>query len=171
MWLKKLRPQATTHMVEPNEDNIRVGKANFERNNFGGHFEQAFVGHGHFGVDAYMQRKCIDRLDILHSDIQSFEVEMLRDCAQTLSKHAIDYLFISTHTQELHAEVVQILKQHSYNVEVSSDFDFETTSFDGFIFASSPLKERVFKNFQPMSRLDIARSTPLEVVQFLHSAI
>jgi hypothetical protein len=169
MWLKKLRPHASVHMVEPNADNIQTGKNNFAFNQFTGEFVQAFVGHGHFGVDTYLREKGISKLNILHADIQSFEVEMLKDSAQALQSRAIDYLFVSTHTQELHTQVVEILQEHGYRVEVSSDFDFETTSYDGFIFASSPLKDPVFKNFNPMSRQKIPNTTTQEMLAFLTS--
>ena len=74
MWMKKLRPQANVHMVEPNEQNIEIGRNNFALNQYTGEFVQAFVGLGHFEVDRYLQEKGIRKLDILHSDIQSFEL-------------------------------------------------------------------------------------------------
>lgn len=44
-------------------------------------------------------------------------------------------------------------------VEVSSDFDYRTTSYNGFIFASSRFKKRNFINFNPMGRVDMANSS------------
>jgi predicted O-methyltransferase YrrM len=160
MWMKQRRPNARVHMVEPNEGNIQIGKNNFARNHFVGEFTQAFVGVGHFVVDDYLKTKNIDKLDVLHADIQSFEVEMLQGCEQALQAKAIDYVFVSTHTQELHAQVVQMLNAHSYRVEVSSDFEYETTSYDGFVFASGPHKAPVFNGFTPLSRLEISQATP-----------
>lgn len=167
MWMKKLRPQAKVHMIEPSEQNIQIGKNNFALNQYSGEFIKAFVGIGHFEVDRYLQVTGINKLDILHSDIQSYEVEMLKGCQTSLRENAIDYLFISTHTQELHAQVIAHLLQHNYRIEVSSDFDFETTSYDGFIFASSPLKTPVFSDFKPWRRCDLGRTSPTELLNVL----
>lgn len=169
MWMKKLRPRANVHMVEPHEGNIQIGRDNFLLNQYSGEFIQAFVGLGHFEVDRYLQENSIKKLDILHSDIQSYEVEMLQGCQASLRAHAIDYLFISTHTQDLHGQVIAQLKEHNYRVEVSSDFDFETTSYDGFIFASSPLKDPVFSGFKPWRRCDLAHTRPTDLLASLAS--
>lgn len=164
MWLKRLRPAASVFLVEPELQHIKTGMANFRFNNFSGEFIQAFVGKGHFAVDAYLQAKGIAKLDILHADIQGFEVEMLDDCTQSLQQQCIDYIFISTHSQQLHNEVLRRLQTFNYRVEVSSDFDHQTTSFDGFVFASSTTKEKVFCNFKPLGRIDIAESSPTDLV-------
>lgn len=164
MWLKKARPQASVLLVEPHEGNINTGKSNFSINQLTGEFVQAFVGAGHLEVDAFLQEKGIPRLDILHADIQSFEVEMLRGSTRALQQRAIDYWFISTHTQELHYQVVEELQKHGYRVEISADFDLETTSYDGFIFASSPEKPSVFGGFKPLGRTEICAAAPQKVV-------
>lgn len=164
MWLKNRRPAASVHLIEPELQNLQAGMANFKLNNFTGVFVQAFVGKGHFSVDDYLQANGIEKLDILHADIQGFEVEMLDDCARALQQQSIDYIFISTHSNPLHEEVLQRLKLFNYRIEISSDFDHQTTSYDGFIFASSPHKEKVFNNFKPLGRVDIAESSPADLV-------
>ncbi|WP_287636472.1 MULTISPECIES: FkbM family methyltransferase [unclassified Microcystis] len=168
MWLKILHPNATVILVEPESQNIKVGKKNFKLNGIEGQFLQNFVGKGYFSVDKYLRDNYIKKLSILHSDIQGYEVEMLSDCSFSLSNANIDYLFISTHSQDLHYEVIQKLKHFSYRVEVSSDFD-QTTSYDGFIFASSPLVSPVFTNFTPMSRLEIIKSSPENLIDYLNA--
>ena len=167
MWLKLIRPEAKVHLVEPDEANLEVGKKNFETNGFTGSFELAFVGTGKFTVDDYFKRDGIGHLDVLHSDIQGYELEMLAGCSEALQQRRIDYVFISTHWQTLHQQVVARLREHGYRVEISSDFDHETTSFDGFVFASSPEKAPVFQGFAPLSRREIAAATPKERVSFL----
>jgi hypothetical protein len=164
MWLKSRRPAATVHLVEPELQNIQAGIANFKLNNYGGEFVQAFVGKGHFGVDAYLQAKGISHLDVLHVDIQGFEVEMLNDCTRSLQQQAIDYVFISTHSRVLQEEVLRQLRLHGYRIEVFADFDVQTTSHDGLIFASSPRKPAVFDNFTPLGRTDIVESSPTRLV-------
>jgi hypothetical protein len=167
MWLKLAHPEATVHLVEPELQNLNAGKHNFELNGFTGEFIQAFVGQNHFGVDQYLAETGIEKVTILHSDVQGYEVEMLDDCVQSLENKIIDYLFISTHSQQLHLEVIKQLKNFDYRVEISSDFDYETTSCDGFIFASSPLMEPIFKEFTPMGRIQIAEAQPDFLVDYL----
>ncbi|MEH2470430.1 hypothetical protein V1281_000325 [Nitrobacteraceae bacterium AZCC 2161] len=144
MWLARVRPDATNIMVEPEFTNIQAGKQNFEVNGFAGVFIQALVGNGHFSIDDYMEQSGISHLNVLHSDIQGYESEMLLGTKKTLAAHNIDYIFVSTHSQELHHSTEHILTYHGYRVEVSSDFEHDTTSYDGLVFASSPTVAPVF---------------------------
>lgn len=178
MWLKKVRPEALVILVEPEKANLAAGVRNFERNGYTGEFIHSFVGRGHFGIDAFLQsrnhEKRLQHLDVLHVDIQGFEAEMLEGCQNTLTGHIVDYLFVSTHSQALHGHVVAELGRHGYRVEVSSDFDNETTSYDGFLFASSPRKKPVFANFAVPTRTKINHSRPddlLHAVVRLHSRL
>ena len=160
MWLKKRKAKAVVHLVEPDEANIQAGQYNFQQNGFQGKFVKAFVGKGNFEVDNYLREEGISTLDILHTDIQGYEVEMLDGCVRSLQNHKINYVFISTHSQELHLTVVEYLRRFGYRVEVSADVDRETTSFDGFVFASSPLVESVFGEFTLLGLEDILKSSP-----------
>ncbi|WP_373976104.1 FkbM family methyltransferase [Chitinibacter sp. SCUT-21] len=138
MWLKKTNPMATCFMVEPDEQNIKVGKFNFELNNFDGFFINAFVSKSDFSVDNFITSKAITRLDILHSDIQGFELDMLDGAEISLRSQIIDWVFLSTHSQELHYSCIKKLEYFGYNILVSSCFEHGTTSYDGFILAISP---------------------------------
>ena len=79
----------------------------------------------------------------------------------------MDYVFVSTHSNELHYKILAQLALLGYRVEVSSDFDNETTSFDGFIFASSPNVKPLLPSFRPLHRSEIAHSTNNELVNYL----
>jgi hypothetical protein len=164
MWLKKERPNATVTMVEPDERFLRVGAANFNLNKYQGEFVQAFVGNGHFEVDGFLESRGRPHLDILHADIQGFEMEMLDGASRALAQKKVDYVFVSTHSQDLHYAVVNRLKSLNYRIEISSDFEFETTSFDGFVFASSPLGPPVLGGRQPFGRCDIAGAAAADVI-------
>jgi hypothetical protein len=166
MWLKSARPEAFVHLVEADPNGLAVGQHNFALNGLSGEFTCAFVGKGKFQVDDYLREKNIQHLDILHSDIQGYEVEMLPGCAKTLAEHRADFLFISTHSQEIHQIVRNALGSFKYRVEISSNVDDETTSFDGFIFASSPKRPPVFPDFSPMGRTQIENSTPQELIAY-----
>lgn len=167
MWLKNARSNATVHLVEPELKNLDAGRHNFNLNGFSGEFTHAFVGKNQFSVAKYCSERRIEKVDILHSDIQGYELEMLEDCSELLAKKGIDYFFISTHSQELHYGVLKKLEDFNYRVEISSDFDTETTSFDGIIFASSPFKKPIFKEFTPMNRVQIEEAQPALLIKYL----
>jgi hypothetical protein len=101
------------------------------------------------------------------TDIQGFEVEMLQGAQDVLAKRRVHYLFISTHSQAIHGTIVGGLNQLGYRVEISSDFDGQTTSFDGFVFASSPEVEPVFGDIRILGREEIAQCRPQDVLKSL----
>ncbi|MFT0861110.1 FkbM family methyltransferase [Ancylobacter sp. G4_0304] len=168
MWLKRLHPAARVIMVEPESENLAAGQYNFATNGYEGEFIQAFVGSGHFDVDPFLDAQGLDRIDILHSDIQGYEAQMLKGARAALDARRVDYLFVSTHGQPVHQEVRAELDARGYRIEVASD-DHETTSYDGFIFASSPEKPPVFDGFRPLTRNTINNMTPGELVAFVSS--
>jgi hypothetical protein len=160
MWLLKVFPQARCVMVEPDSVNIECGKNNFLINGYAGEFLQASVGYNGFQLDVYANEHGVSEVEILHSDIQGYELEMLDGAKSFLSEKRVHYVFISTHSQQLHTDVESRLHSHGYRIEVSSGFDEHTTSSDGFVLASSPNTSPVFDRFAPLGRLDIARATP-----------
>lgn len=169
MWFQQARPKGQNHLVEPEEKCLAVGKTNFDKNGYTGRFTQAFVGQGQFEVDSYLVEQGLDHLTILHSDIQGYEVEMLDGAQKTLSEQRADYLFISTHTQEIHAEVLERLNGFGYRVEVSADFEYQTTSYDGFILGVAPNLPRVFSGAVPLGRGEIAVSAPNALLNSLQN--
>ena len=171
MWFKKTYPNSSAHLVEPELENLKAGQHNFKTNGFKGEFTNSFVGENEFEVDTYMKVRKISKLDILHSDIQGFELEMLDGASDTLNNKLVDYLFVSTHSQELHYDCVKKIESYGYRVEVSSDFAYETTSFDGFILATNPNIEPLFKDFTPMSRVDIETASPEDMVSYLSKVV
>jgi hypothetical protein len=167
MWCKKVRPKATAKMVELDPANFAVGIANFKRHGFDGEFMQTAVAKGHWELDAFLNSRGIAHVDILHADIQGYEGELLDGGRGALGNAKVDYVFVSTHSQELHHRVVGELAGFGYRVEVSSDFDNETTSFDGFVFASSRQAKQIFGTFTCAGRSRIVTSRPDELVQAL----
>ncbi len=173
MWLKLHLPAATSIMVEPDARNLEAGRRNFAYNGLRGEFIQDFVGTGHFSVDEFATARGLAHLDILHADIQGYEGEMLTGASRLLTRHAISHIFVSTHSQKLHREVTTALERHSYRVEVSKDFDCGTTSFDGFLYASSPRLAPLFLDFRPLGRCEIAAANPAKLlasVAFAHES-
>ena len=167
MWLKKVRPRSTVILVEPDVVNLSAGVTNFKTNGLTGEFIRSAVGKDHLQVDSFCSERRLERLDILHVDIQGQELEMLEGCGRTLTERRADYLFISTHSQAIHERVVAEMSNFGYRIEVSSDFDNETTSCDGLVFASSPNAAQIFDNFRPIGRTRIARSGPQDLLTVL----
>lgn len=167
MWFKKQRPNGGVILVEPDPACLKAGQENFARNGFKGEFIHAFVGTGKFEVDAFFRNRKIKQLDILHTDIQGSETEMLQGAQEVLAKRRVHYLFVSTHSQAIHGAIVDGLGRLGYRVEISSDFDVQTTSFDGFVFASSPEVEPVFGDIRILGREEIARCRPQDVLKAL----
>lgn len=165
MWLKQVKPRASVILVEPEPEFLKAGQANFERNGFKGEFIKAFVGAGKFEVDEFFRTRKIRSLDILHTDIQGYETDMLLGARDVLARRRVKYLFISTHSQEIHGSIMTFLNNAGYRVEVSSDFDTQTTSHDGFLFASSPDVAAVFEGINVLGRGEIARSHPREILK------
>jgi len=171
MWFKKTIPSGRVVLVEPDSNNLKVGKANFLSNGLEGDFINSFVGLSHFAVDKFLEAQNIQKLHLLHSDIQGYELEMLDGAASSLRDEKLDYVFISTHTQNLHEEVIDRLGKYNYRVEVASGYDGETTSFDGLVFASSKRLEPVFEDFKPMGRIEILNSNRVERVDYLNRVL
>lgn len=172
MWLLMARPSARCILVEPEQRRLKAGRNNFKNNAFTAKFIQATIGQGKASVPSLLEQTGNTCINILHSDIQGAEVEMLLDATQLLSERKIDYCLISTHSQDLHRKCKAILEGVGYKVEVSSDFDLHTTSHDGLLFASSPVAEHLFKRTAPcpLGRIQITSGiSPREVVAYLQS--
>lgn len=167
MWLKLLRPEARTFLVEPDPKNLETGRSNFERHGYDGTFINQMVGNGGFSVDSFLKDQEIDILDILHCDIQGYEMEMLENAKEAFLTKKISYSFISTHSEELHHNVFSFIKNTGYRIDVSSNFLNHTTSFDGFIFASSPDVRPIMSEINILGRQDIAMAKPEALVDYL----
>ena len=167
MWLKKMKPRSSVILVEPDVVNMAAGISNFKINGLTGEFIRSSVGQDHLQVDSFRNERRIDRLDILHVDIQGNELEMLEGCGRTLAERRADYLFISTHSQTIHEHVVREMVRFGYRVEVSSDFDNQTTSHDGLVFASSPDAAQIFTDFKPIGRTQIVQTRSRDVLNAL----
>ncbi|MGI9510165.1 MAG: FkbM family methyltransferase [Geminicoccaceae bacterium] len=166
MWLKSRFPQARTTCVEPDYDNLEAGRANFALNGMSGAFIQAMVADKKFQIDAFLAKEP-RAIDILHADIQGYEIEMLIGSAKSLADRKIRRVFISTHSQELHENVIEFLKKFGYRIDISSDYAEETTSCDGLIYASLPDLPPLLAGVEIMGRTAICQARPHDIVAYL----
>ncbi|MGE3821361.1 MAG: FkbM family methyltransferase [Isosphaeraceae bacterium] len=143
VWFAKTVERPQNYLLEPEPENLKSARENFRINGASAVFDSAYVGATDgradngtptVTVDTFCARHGIDRLTILHSDIQGFELDMLRGAERMLSCGNIDYVFISTHSNELHHACADALKAHGYVVLASADLD-ETYSVDGLLVA------------------------------------
>ncbi len=138
--LLQQRPKARCFLVEPEKVNLLSGELNFRLNGRTGFFTQASVDRAPqteprtISVDSFCSDHGIDRLDILHSDIQGHELLMLEGASRMLSGGKVDYVFISTHSNSLHADCIKSLESAGYVVLAQADLN-ETFSHDGLIVA------------------------------------
>lgn len=71
MWMKRARPRSRVFMVEPVEENLAAGRANFARHGYDGVFIRSLVGRRSFRVDRFLRQQGFPHLDVLHSDFRA----------------------------------------------------------------------------------------------------
>jgi FkbM family methyltransferase len=159
MWFNKKVESPTNIMIEPTEEKIKAGKINFDINNMKGKFAQAFVGReplkdanfvdwdgksytlNQTSVDNIRKEYNLDTVDIVHSDIQGAEYDMLLGSLDSIEEQKINYFFISTHGQSIHEYCMRFLKNKNFYI-LCSHTEEESYSADGLIVASQrPGKE------------------------------
>ena len=144
MWFLQKFPGAKCFMVEPERENLFYGKMNFKLNELKGTFIHAAVGKKKDSqnrvvtIDGICNKYQIHFLDILHADIQGHELEMLQGSERILSNKKVGYIFISTHSNELHEACRKLLSQkYGYTLVASANLD-ESYSWDGILLMKLP---------------------------------
>ena len=135
MWFNKVINNAKNYCIEPDINNLNIGKQNCLLNNVNADFTQGFIGKHNVNICEFIKTKKITDIGILHSDIQGYELEMLTDIQPLLIDNKIKYLFISTHSDYLHYKCIDLLKNNNYRIIASADYETETFCFDGIIVA------------------------------------
>lgn len=147
MWFLKEIKNSTVHCIEGDLNYMQSGINNFKLNKLQGIFKQGFISKNGLNLNEYCKNNNIINLDILHSDIQGFELEMLHQISPMLDNNKIKYLFISTHSDFLHYSCINFLKSKNYRIVCSCDYERETFQFDGFILACPIFIEEI-KSFK-----------------------
>ncbi len=144
MWFQQKVNGATNYMIEPDAFNLGQGVRNFKLNNYKGNFTQAFISKQSSGghvpticIDDFVAQKNIEFVDMLHSDIQGYEYEMLQGAEKTFDAKKIGYVFISTHNNEVHQQCVDFLTSKNFIILAEANMD-TTFSEDGLIAARAP---------------------------------
>lgn len=121
MWFATMVPSADCILVEPGSGNMEFGKSNFKLNGLTARFLQAYAGSAPPGdstpaytVDQLMEKYELQTLSMLHADIQGAERAMLDGAEKSFARNAIDYAFISTHSDQLHEQCIDCLAGHGF---------------------------------------------------------
>jgi hypothetical protein len=143
LWFHQQIKQPRCILVEPDVLLLQYGKDNFALNGFRGTFHRSLVGARAgraddgtpiLSVDDLLRDEAVEHLHILHADIQGAEADMLAGARQALEARKVDYIFISTHSNQLHGACRAFLQDRNYLVLADADLQ-ETYSFDGLLVA------------------------------------
>jgi len=141
MWFCRTVKGGRAYMVEPVAENLDYGKRNFKLNSLQGHFTQALAGavssvsldgSRTVCVDDLVAQHQLSHIAILHSDIQGFELEMLKGAEKTITQGKVSFFFISTHSEELHRACEEFL-HHQGCSTMASVTPAESFSIDGIL--------------------------------------
>lgn len=113
-------------MVEADPEALKRGIHNFNINDTKGIFLNKMIGNEAYRLPHLNTIPCVSLedlckeynlnfVDILHSDIDSSEFDMLNQNKEFFEKKMIKYLFLLTHSEDLHKKCFQFLTDLKYN--------------------------------------------------------
>ena len=179
MWFQKAVAGARNFMVEPERAALECGIKNFQLNGMRGDFTHSRIGrtsshdwqraglpggnsdNARVCVKDFVQNKRIDRVDLLHADIQGFEYEMLCGCGDLITQRKIGFVFISSHGLKLHFQCRKHLAGNGYTI-IAEHTPKESYSDDGLIVASA--------SAQMLPRIEISKR-PVSARQRFKAAV
>lgn len=165
LWFLKDQPQRRSIVVEPDPNNLKIGKKNAELNSAPIHFVHGSVGEktqppSPFRTETAgfldVPQVCVSdllgglnigTLDILHCDTQGAEIAVIRSCETLFRSGRIKFGVFSTHSHHItgdpltHQRCLQMLNQFGAQILAEHDVH-ESFSGDGLIaayFGNEPL--------------------------------
>lgn len=106
LWFKSAIEGSKCYMVDECQEYLDVGIKNFELNRQEGTFLLGCVNRD-FSLKSIMEKYSLYHIDVLHTDIQHAEVEMLENGIDLLDN--VDYLFVSTHSDIGHSRCSDLI--------------------------------------------------------------
>lgn len=159
MWFNQKIKGARNVLID-NHDGVERARANFKMNGLKAEFLEGYIGKPNssspirvYNVDEICSIKNIEFIDVLHSDIQGFELEMLESMPEQLNQKKIGYIFISTHSNDLHYQCIAFLEKQNFKIVCHADLD-RSFSEDGLIVARSP-------SYKGIDSIEISHYTPV----------
>jgi FkbM family methyltransferase len=166
LWFQNAIAQAKSFMIEPDPNNLEIGRRNFALNGRSGTFLNCSVGSASLQaqafqcesdavvraiptitVDEFIQQNAIKFVDLLLSDIQGAELQMLEGARNSIAEGKIRFLVISTHHHSiskdpiLHQRCLKFLEDRQAHI-IASHSVAESYSGDGLIAASLVAADR-----------------------------
>lgn len=152
LWFLTECKNGKAFLVEPSIENLNYGKSNFELNNAKGDFLNGFIGAESdsttfpptYTINDLITIWNLDYIDILHSDIQGYELDMLKGIDEKFLQERVRYIFISTHTNEIHDQCVNFLLNKNFIIIANANL-YESYSYDGLIVCRNIAVEGISK--------------------------
>ena len=172
IWFNKKIKNAKNYCIEPHYPDMKIGIDNCKLNDVKADFTQGIIGNHRddwpavrqIKVPDFVLEKNIEYIDILHSDIQGCELGLLQDITPLLNEKRIKYLFISTHSDDLHYNCLDALKKCNYRIIASADFETETFCYDGIIVACPKDIQTIKYTSLGCRKTTPLRNKPFEIV-------
>ncbi|MCW0217358.1 MAG: FkbM family methyltransferase, partial [Prosthecobacter sp.] len=166
LWFLSLSAGRSAIVVEPDPENLKVGKANANLNNAAIEFVQASVGQdfaesiefvtetsGRISIPTVslpylLDKFSIEVLDLLHCDAQGAETDVIASSQKIFSGGRVKFCVFSTHSHHItgdpltHQRCLQMLQDFGARILIEHDVH-ESFSGDGLIaatFERTPLK-------------------------------
>jgi FkbM family methyltransferase len=166
LWLKKVQPDATCLLVEPDPHHLEVGRRNLALNDIGGRFIHAAAAREHgqqirlrcesdsrvrkvptISVDGLLANEPIGHIDMLVCDVQGAELDVLRGARAAMRDQRLRFMVISTHLMSeaptLHQRCLALLQNAGAHIIAEHSIP-ESCSVDGLIVASFDPRDRDF---------------------------
>lgn len=152
LWFHRAIQKATNYLIETVADNLQIGQRNFELNGFDGHFSRALIGKTEklsddpptITVDGFVRREGLERIAILHADIQGHEYEMLLGATDCLRNCRFQFVFISSHGFRVHAQCLGLLRRHGFHI-ICEHTPGESFAVDALIAATTDTGMKPFR--------------------------
>lgn len=161
IWLGFRYPDAIQLIVEPITKRREVGLKNLAINNNRAEILRAAIGAEQkmlkqfrtgneieydmpmVTLDQIALDRDLERIDVLHADIQGFELQMLFGAERMIAAHRVSWIFISTHrwledarNLDLHTACLKFLTDRNYSI-IAEHTPEESYSTDGLIVAKA----------------------------------
>jgi FkbM family methyltransferase len=165
-WFLKDHPAGHVYCVEPDPNNFAIGRENLQLNDAEATFINAVVGPASvsprpficesdgvirsiplISVDALVRDQGIPSIDLLLSDIQGGETQMLQGCVDTIRAGKLRFVLVSTHHHSIsrdpltHQRCLAFIREHGGRVFAEHTVA-ESFSGDGLIAASFAVADR-----------------------------
>ena len=178
LWFQHQIPGARNYLIEPDPHNLETGRQNFALNGAVGEFFLYSIGRQSAlpapflcesegttrpipmtSVDAFLKHAGIAHVDVLLSDIQGAEVDMLEGAVDSIAEDRIRFLIVSTHHHSIsrdpltHQKCLGFLRDRGAHILCEHSVS-ESYSGDGLIVASFRPED------QRLPAIAISRNSP-----------